>query len=157
MASAYQVELERDESGWWVARVPSVPGCHTQGRSIEQAINRIREALGLWVDDARKAELLPKIQLPKMASATVQRALEAREEARRADARAQKLVQSSVRELTQDALSVRDAARLLELSPARVQQIAAEAGMRPRPRPARAGAAKKSAAKKTSAGKKRAR
>jgi predicted RNase H-like HicB family nuclease len=47
MASTYQVELERDERGWWAASVPAVPGAHTQGRSIAQAMNRIREALSL--------------------------------------------------------------------------------------------------------------
>ncbi|CAN5754595.1 hypothetical protein BH18ACT17_BH18ACT17_13970 [soil metagenome] len=41
MAATYEVRLTRDESGVWLAKVPSVPGCHTHGRSIEQAMNRI--------------------------------------------------------------------------------------------------------------------
>src|SRR5436309_356773 len=63
-ASKYRVIFERDESGAWIARVPSVRGCHTHGRTLEQARRRLREALGLWVDDADTAELVEDIRLP---------------------------------------------------------------------------------------------
>lgn len=53
----YTVELKRDADGWWVASVRGVPGCHAQGRTIRQAIERAREALSLFVDDARRAKL----------------------------------------------------------------------------------------------------
>jgi len=52
---SYRVAYERDESGWWVATVRGVRGCHTQGRTVDEARRRIREALELFVDDARKA------------------------------------------------------------------------------------------------------
>ena len=42
--SAYHVPYERDESGWWVASVREVRGCHTQGRTVDEA--RRRERLG---------------------------------------------------------------------------------------------------------------
>ena len=51
----YTVVYERDESGAWNAYVPEVPGCHTYGRSLRLARERIRETLGLWVDDADQA------------------------------------------------------------------------------------------------------
>src|SRR6266567_4328224 len=63
-SSKYRVVFERDESGAWLARVPSVRGCHTHGRTLEQARRRIREALSLWVDDADDAELTEEIRLP---------------------------------------------------------------------------------------------
>lgn len=53
----YTVDYERDEDGWWVASVREVPGCHTQGHSHPEARARIREALGLFVDDAATATL----------------------------------------------------------------------------------------------------
>jgi predicted RNase H-like HicB family nuclease len=88
------VVYERDESGAWLARVPDVPGCHTYGRSIRQAQRRIREALGLWVDDADQAELIPDIRLPRQARTVVSRAkaeraraLKDQQEAARADDR----------------------------------------------------------------------
>jgi predicted RNase H-like HicB family nuclease len=51
---SYRVAYERDESGWWVATVRDVRGCHTQGRTVDEARRRIREALGLFVDDPRR-------------------------------------------------------------------------------------------------------
>ena len=63
-AVIYGVVLERDETGAWLARVPSVPGCHTYGRTLEQARRRIREALELWVGDAPSSELRFDIRLP---------------------------------------------------------------------------------------------
>ena len=62
--SRYRLVLERDESAAWIARVPDVPGCHTYGRTLDQARRRIREALGLWVDDAATTEFVEQIHLP---------------------------------------------------------------------------------------------
>jgi predicted RNase H-like HicB family nuclease len=129
MATTYQVELERDEAGWWVASVPSVPGAHTQGRSIEQAMNRIRQALRLWVSDADEAELAPEIHLPIAARRHVGQALGARKRAAQAGEEASLVILSAIAELTdRQALSVRDVAALLELSPARVAQLKGSAG-----------------------------
>lgn len=50
MKKSYRVTYERDESGWWVASVAGVAGCHTQGRSIQ-------EALELALLNARNVEL----------------------------------------------------------------------------------------------------
>lgn len=61
MTSTYEVRLERGRAGWWVASIPAVPGAHTQGRSITQAMNRICQALSLWIDDARRSELRPVV------------------------------------------------------------------------------------------------
>ena len=57
----YRVAYERDESGWWVASVRGVRGCHTQGRTVDEARRRIREALALFVDDARKATIADNV------------------------------------------------------------------------------------------------
>jgi predicted RNase H-like HicB family nuclease len=45
--SVYHVAYERDESGWWVASVREVRGCHTQGRTVDEARRRIRKSDGL--------------------------------------------------------------------------------------------------------------
>ena len=62
--SAYHVAYERDESGWWVASVREVRGCHTQGRTVDEARRRIRKAMELFVDDARSAKLVDNVKLP---------------------------------------------------------------------------------------------
>lgn len=40
-----QVYLHRDEEDWWIAEVPSLPGCVSQGRSREEALTNIRDAI----------------------------------------------------------------------------------------------------------------
>ena len=134
MAATYRVELERDERGWWVASVPRVRGVHTQGRSITQAMSRIREALSLWAAGAEHADLVPVIHLPAAARATVRRAGTARGRAERAEEEAVVALRDSIRELMQwHGLSTRDVATLLELSPSRVDQL--KPGRRGKPSP----------------------
>jgi len=41
----------QDEEGNWIAEVPSLPGCVTQGDSREDAIENIREAIALYLED----------------------------------------------------------------------------------------------------------
>jgi len=46
----FNVVIEQDEDGWYVATAPDLPGCYTQGKTLEQARNRIREAIQLVLD-----------------------------------------------------------------------------------------------------------
>ena len=43
----FSVTVERDEEGHYVASVPALPGCHTQARSLDKLVERIREAIEL--------------------------------------------------------------------------------------------------------------
>ncbi len=120
----YRVVFARDESGAWIARVPDVPGCHTHGRTLEQARRRIREALSLWVDDAEHARLDEQIRLPANVRAAVRRSRTARQQAERQRARAQEETAETARTLVEQLnLGLRDAAELLGLSHQRVQQL----------------------------------
>jgi predicted RNase H-like HicB family nuclease len=123
-AMTYRVIYRRDESGWWVATVPAVRGCHTQGRTIRQARERIREALALFVTGAERAELGEEIRLPARVRSLLERQRAARERAEAEQDRAQAATREAVRRLTRDVgLSVRDAGELLGLSHQRVQQL----------------------------------
>ncbi|MBF6559897.1 MAG: type II toxin-antitoxin system HicB family antitoxin [Candidatus Binataceae bacterium] len=51
----FLVTLEHDEDGWIVAECPSLPGCVSQGRTIEEALANIREAIELSLE-TRAAE-----------------------------------------------------------------------------------------------------
>ncbi len=54
------VVLESDEDGFIVASCPSLPGCHSQGRSEEEALSNIREAVRGYVASMREhGEELP--------------------------------------------------------------------------------------------------
>ena len=49
----FSVIVERDEDGYYVATVPQLPGCHTQARSLDKLIERIREAIALCLEVQR--------------------------------------------------------------------------------------------------------
>ncbi|MBN8730355.1 MAG: type II toxin-antitoxin system HicB family antitoxin [Acidobacteria bacterium] len=47
----YTVMLERESDGGFVATVPMLPGCVSQGDSREEALTNIREAMDLFIED----------------------------------------------------------------------------------------------------------
>ena len=51
MRNDFSVIIERDSDGTYVASVPSLRGCHTQGESLDQVMERIREAIALCVEE----------------------------------------------------------------------------------------------------------
>ncbi len=50
MGSEFSVVIERDEEGYYVASVPALPGCHTQARSLDELMDRVREAIALCLE-----------------------------------------------------------------------------------------------------------
>jgi predicted RNase H-like HicB family nuclease len=46
----FDVIIERDDEGYYVASVPQLPGCHTQARSLDELTERIQEATELCLD-----------------------------------------------------------------------------------------------------------
>lgn len=50
MRNAYTVVIEKDEDGYYVGSVPTLPGCHTQAASMDQLLERMREAIELWIE-----------------------------------------------------------------------------------------------------------
>ncbi len=50
MNRQFTVVIERDSEGYFVASVPSLPGCHTQAKSRDELDERIREAIALCLD-----------------------------------------------------------------------------------------------------------
>lgn len=127
----YRVIYELDESGHWIATVPAVKGCHSYGRSINEARERVREALGLFVRDADRARLVDDIRLPANVRTLLVRQRVARSRAEREQQRARAVVARAVLALTEGLkLSVRDAGELLGLSHQRVQQLREAVGPR---------------------------
>lgn len=120
----YEIVLERDESGAWLAQASEIPGCHTWGRSLREVRRRIREALALWVDDADETELEFVLRLPRDVRHAVHRGKTARERSAREAARAQRELQKAIEALERAGFSRRDTAELLDLSHQRVQQVA---------------------------------
>ncbi len=46
----FSVVVHRDEEGFYVASVPELRGCHTQARSLDKLMERIREAIELCLE-----------------------------------------------------------------------------------------------------------
>lgn len=46
----FDVVIERDRAGYYVASVPALRGCHTQAKSMDALLKRIREAIELCLD-----------------------------------------------------------------------------------------------------------
>jgi predicted RNase H-like HicB family nuclease len=54
----FVVTIERDEDGAFVAECPAIPGCLSQGRTREEALRNVQEAITLCLE-ARRQEGLP--------------------------------------------------------------------------------------------------
>ena len=57
----FDVVILEDESGGYIALVPALPGCHTQGDTIDDVMRNVKEAIELYLEtlsDEEKEELL---------------------------------------------------------------------------------------------------
>ena len=48
--------VERDEAGYYVADVIELPGCHTQARSMDELMERLRGAIDLYLEVSARDE-----------------------------------------------------------------------------------------------------
>lgn len=58
MATEFNVVVERDSEGLYVASVPALPACHTQASTREELLSRVREAIALHLEE-RGEEIEP--------------------------------------------------------------------------------------------------
>lgn len=52
---AYTIKLYPDSEGGYVAQIEDLPGCLTQGDTLEEAVDNINEARELWIETAYEA------------------------------------------------------------------------------------------------------
>lgn len=50
MTRQFNVIIEQDAEGYFVASVPALPGCHTQAKSLDDLMARVREAIELCLE-----------------------------------------------------------------------------------------------------------
>jgi predicted RNase H-like HicB family nuclease len=119
----YAAEFHR-EDGWWIVRIVGARGVHSNGRTIEEARRRVREALSLVIGKtAFDMTFVEKIHLPQGATRELKRHRIERRRAERQSKQAVNATRSAAVALTKVGLSVRDAGCLLGLTGARVAQI----------------------------------
>ncbi|NHV96178.1 MAG: type II toxin-antitoxin system HicB family antitoxin [Thaumarchaeota archaeon] len=46
----FAVIVERDEDGYYIASVPELPGCHTQAKTLDELMKRVREAIEAYLE-----------------------------------------------------------------------------------------------------------
>lgn len=46
----FAVIVEKDESGYYVASVPELPGCHTQAKTLDELTRRIKQAIEAYLE-----------------------------------------------------------------------------------------------------------
>lgn len=72
MSIVFHVVIEQDEAGWFVVECPALPGCMSQGKTREEAIENIKDAIAGWlaVED-EKALLEHKKEVPDISMIAV--------------------------------------------------------------------------------------
>ncbi len=62
----FHVVLTPEEDGWVVAECPALPGCDSQGKTEQEALANIKEAITawLWAEDLKATSSLPLDQTP---------------------------------------------------------------------------------------------
>jgi predicted RNase H-like HicB family nuclease len=57
MKKKFSVLVEKDEDGYYVATVPSLPGCHTQAKSLDDLLDRTKEAIEAYLEAEKDIEI----------------------------------------------------------------------------------------------------
>jgi len=57
MDKEFTVIIEQDEEGYYIAEVPELKGCHTQAKSLDTLMERVKEAIQLCLEETEEEEL----------------------------------------------------------------------------------------------------
>lgn len=50
---AHPIVIEKDASGFFVAECPALPGCYSQGKTLDESMKNIREVIEIIKDEVR--------------------------------------------------------------------------------------------------------
>ena len=59
----FHITLEKDSSGYYVAEVPALPGCLSQGKTRKEAVKNIHEAIEGWMEVMESKQRIHKSKL----------------------------------------------------------------------------------------------
>jgi predicted RNase H-like HicB family nuclease len=62
----FDVVIEKDTEGYFVASVPALKGCHTQAKSLDVLMERIKEAIELCLEVQEEQELLDFVGIQRV-------------------------------------------------------------------------------------------
>lgn len=119
----YVAVYQRDrESPAWLVHIDGIDGCHTYGRTLRQAGERIDEALAVWLD-REPSEFEIEHRWPESIASLAADVEHARQASADAAREASDATVSAARDLAALGLSRRDSAEILGISHQRVQQL----------------------------------
>ncbi|NJN75204.1 MAG: type II toxin-antitoxin system HicB family antitoxin [Synechococcaceae cyanobacterium RL_1_2] len=67
MTQYFNVIIEKDEDGYLVASVPSLRGCYTQAKTLDQLMERIEEAIELCLEEEQEEQTLEFVGVQRIA------------------------------------------------------------------------------------------
>ena len=56
MKRNFTILIEKDKDGWLISNVVELPGCHTQGKTLDQLMERTQEAIQLYLESTESKE-----------------------------------------------------------------------------------------------------
>ena len=62
----FQIIIEQDEDGLYVADVPALQGCHTQGSTFEEVITNIKEVISICLQEMKKDGIRIESRYPEV-------------------------------------------------------------------------------------------
>ena len=130
--ATYTALLKEEKDGRWSVELEEEPRVHSWGKTIVQALERVREAAAMWFETEEDLiDLVPKVALAQGVMRTVGQARRARGHALEADRVALEKMKAAADALAAKGLSVRDAAVILGISHQRVHQLLHEEANHP--------------------------
>ena len=117
-----KVEAVARRSGdWWAVEVEAVPGLFTQAKRLDQVEAMVQDAARML--GAGEVDVTVRIELSDEAKSEVLEAKEAAARAAESQAESAAMVRQVARHLRESGFTVRDVAKVLEVSPQRISQL----------------------------------
>jgi predicted RNase H-like HicB family nuclease len=63
--------IEKGKDGYYVAECPILPGCYTQGRTLDEVLKNIREVIKLILEEKKNKNLIKKLNLEELTITTI--------------------------------------------------------------------------------------
>ena len=60
MTKQFTLVIEKDEDGWLISEVVELPGCHTQAKTMDQLLERTKEAIRAYLGSTKNVEISEK-------------------------------------------------------------------------------------------------
>jgi predicted RNase H-like HicB family nuclease len=63
----FEVVIREGEDGWYVVECPSLPGCISQGKTVAEALENIKEAIELYLEPEEDIKMVEGMQVLEVA------------------------------------------------------------------------------------------